>query len=120
MSEQVTLELPSELARNAREVAERTHRSVEDVLLEWLGRAATEIPVEELADEQVLAIADIQLSDEQQVELSNLLARQREGTLDDPSHARLDELMSVYRRGMVRKAQALQVAVTRGLRPALT
>lgn len=120
MSEQVTLDLPNELARNAREVAERTHRRVEDVLLEWLGRAAKEIPVEELPDEQVLVLADTQLSNEQQIELSNLLTHQREGALDDSGRARLDALMSVYRRGMVRKAQALQVAVSRGLRPALT
>jgi hypothetical protein len=32
---------------------------------------------------------------------------------------RLDELMQVYRHGWVRKAQALQVAVQRGLRPPL-
>lgn len=34
--------------------------------------------------------------------------------------ARLDELMHLYRRGLVRKAQALKVAVERGLRPPLS
>src|SRR5689334_9961822 len=82
MSERVTLELPNELARNAREVAEQTHRRVEDVLLEWLGRVSTEIPIDQLSDDQILALADAQSNDEQQAELSDLLARQREGMLD--------------------------------------
>lgn len=117
MSESVTIELPNELARQARTVAAQTHRRVEDVLLEWLGRGATEEPAELLPDDQVLALAAMQMSDEQQSELSDLLARQREGTLDTASRARLDELMTLYRREMVRKAQALKVAVERGLLP---
>lgn len=120
MGEKVTLELPNDLARNAHEIAARTHRRVEDVLIEWLGHAATEIPLEQLPDDQILALADVQLDDEQQAELSDLLAHQREGALDSPGRARLEELMGIYRRGMVRKAQALQVAVARGLRPPLT
>lgn len=120
MGERVTLDLPNELAQNAREVAERTHRRLEDVLLEWLDRASSETPVEELPDDQLLVLADMQLGNEQQAELSDLLARQREGTLDVLGRARLDELMGIYRRGMIRKAQALQVAVARGLHPALS
>jgi hypothetical protein len=43
----------------------------------------------------------------------------REGQLDDQEANQLDELMQVYRSGLVRKARALKVAVERGLRPAL-
>ncbi len=46
MGEIVLLELPESLARSARAVAQQTQRSVESVLLEWLDRAATELPVE--------------------------------------------------------------------------
>jgi len=115
MSEVVTLELPDVVAQNARAIAEQTHRRVEDVLIEWLDRVAGDVPVEQLSDEQVLALRDLQMNDDQQVELSELLARQREGILNSHDRARLDELMSIYRRGMVRKARALQVAVARGL-----
>jgi hypothetical protein len=48
------------------------------------------------------------------------LARQREGTLNDTERHQLDHLMDVYRRGMVRKAQALKVAVDRGLQQPLS
>ena len=103
----------------ARALALRTHRTVEDVLLDWLDRAATELPIEELPDDQVLALRDMQMSDDQQEELSELLARSREGTLGDHDRGRLDELMGAYRRGMVKKARALKIAVERGLQPPL-
>ena len=120
MSETVTLELPEPLAQSARAVAARTSRRVEEVLVEWLDRAAADLPVELLPDDQVLALRDVQLGDEQQAELSALLAGQREHRLDEAQRARLDALMAVYRQGMVRKAQALKVAVDRGLQPPLS
>jgi SRSO17 transposase len=57
------------------------------------------------------------MPDAQQRELSDLLARQREGQLADTERPRLDALLDAYRRGMVRKARALKVAVERGLQP---
>jgi hypothetical protein len=62
----------------------------------------------------------MQMSDAEQAELSELLARQREGALSDDERGRLDALMRSYRQGMVRKAQALKVAVERGLQPPLS
>jgi hypothetical protein len=40
--------------------------------------------------------------------------------LADDERGRLDALMQTYRHGMVRKAQALKVAVARGLQPPLS
>jgi hypothetical protein len=120
MSETVTLEIPDVLAQNARDIAAQTHRRVEDVLVEWLARAATDLPVEQLPDDQVLALRDMDMDDAQQAELSELLARQREGVLTETERAQLDNLMRIYRNGMVRKAQALKVAVDRGLQPPLS
>lgn len=120
MSEIVTLELPDVLVQSARSVATQTHRRVEDVLLEWLDRAATEVPVESLPDDQVLILSDMQMTETQQTELSELLAQQREGNLDHDRRMRLDALMAIYRRGLVRKARAINTAIARGLRPPLS
>jgi hypothetical protein len=120
MSEVVTLRIPDRLARDARAIATSTHRQMEDVLLEWMDRAAANPPVESLPDDQVLALCQLQLNLAQQSELSDLLARNREGNLNAADRTRLDELLNEYRRGMVRKAQALKVAVERGLRPPLS
>lgn len=119
MGQTITLDLPPDVARRAAAVARQTNRQVEDVLLEWLGRAATDVPIESLPDDQVLALCALEMNQSDQDELSALLARQREGTLDDATRRRLDELMKNYRRGMVQKAEALKVAVERGLRPLL-
>jgi hypothetical protein len=120
MSITVTIELPEELAQRARAVAAKTRRSFEDVLVEWIDRAGGEPPVESLPDEDVLALCDSQMEAGQQEELSELLSCNREGVLGDKERERLDELMRVYRRGLVRKAQALKTAVERGLRPRLS
>lgn len=119
MGQTITLDLPPDVAQRAAAVARQTHRQVEDVLLEWLGRAATDVPIESLPDDQVLELCALEMSQSEQAELSTLLARQREDTLDDAARRRLDELMASYRRGMVQKAQALKVAVERGLHPPL-
>ena len=89
------------------------------VLAEWLERVITEMPVETLSDEEILALADLQLTAEQQEALSDLLIRNRESALNAEGRRRLDELMSLYEQGLLRKAQALRVAVQRGLREPL-
>jgi hypothetical protein len=119
MSEPFLLEIPEAIVRQAQAIAEHSGRSLTDVLTEWLIQRADEPPVEMLPDEQVLALSEGYLPEEQQAELSELLALNREGQLDETTRHRLDELMALYRRGLVRKAQAMRVAVERGLRPRL-
>ncbi len=115
----ITLNIPEATVRQAEVIAATTQRRVEDVLADWLDRAANEIPVDQLPDAEVRQLAAMQLSAAQQDELSDLLDRQRENTLDDAQRARLDALMQIYRRGLVRKAEAVKVAVERGLMQSL-
>jgi len=75
--------------------------------------------VEELSDTEVLALAELRLTPTQEATLSELLTRNREGTLDAEGRRELDELMRLYEHGLLRKAQALRVAVQRGLREPL-
>ena len=62
----------------------------------------------------------MQMADEDQNELGHRLARNREGQLYNTDRPKLEALMQMYRRGLVRKAQAWKVAVAHGLRTALT
>jgi hypothetical protein len=116
MSDKVTIELPDELARRARAMAAAGHRRLEDAVVEWIRRAVSEPEVEALPDNEVLRLCDATLEPADQDELSGLLADSREGRLDAAGHARLDDLMALYRRGLVLKARAWREAVTRGLR----
>ena len=119
MSVTIVLNIPEETAQQAQVVAATTKRRVEDVLTEWLNRSAAEIPVEELPDNEVRQLAAMMMPDDQQEELSDLLYDQREGLITETGRVRLDELMDVYRHGLVRKAEAIQEAVQRGLMPPL-
>src|SRR5438132_5208848 len=114
MTERVTLEVPEELAQRARAVAAQTRRRFEEVLVDWIDRAGAEPTIESLADAELLVLCDQQLDSRQQEELSDLLAGNREGLLQEAQRDRLDELMRIYRRGLVRKARALDAAVARG------
>jgi len=114
------LELPEELAVRARALATQAHRRLEDLVVEWIGRAvASPPPVDSLPDEELLAVCNLQLENGDQEALSDLLARNADGLLPASEQGRLDALMEVYRHGLVRKAQALKSAVARGLIPPL-
>jgi hypothetical protein len=119
MSETVTLELDETLLQSARMLAAKSNRRVEDVLVEWIDRAASEVPVELLPDDQILLLCSQNMGQEEQATLSELLDRQREGMLTPAERQALDAVMGTYRRGLVRKAQAMKVAVERGLRLSL-
>ena len=120
MAELVTLELSETLVQQAKKIAALTHRQLEDLLVEWIDRAITDLPVESLPDEQVLVLCDLQMETEEQAVFSDLLSRNAEGELDDAEVSQLDELMKVYRRGLLCKARAWKVAVERGLKSALS
>lgn len=120
MSELLNLELPDDLARRARALAAASHKPFEDAVVDWIGRAVAEFDVESLPDAELLALADSTWDDALQSDLSDLLARNRDGDLNDPDRVRLDRLMAEYRQGLVRKARALREAVSRGLRPSLS
>ena len=119
MSETVTVEIPCELAQQARALALASNRRLEDAVVEWIGRVVADPPVESLPDGELLALCDATLDAARQEEFSALLADLREDSLATSQRARLEELMAGYRRGLVLKARALSAAVARGLRPRL-
>jgi hypothetical protein len=86
MSEQITVEVSEQVTRSAAQVAARHQRRVEDVLADWLDWAATELPVDDLPDSEVLALTEVQLAPQDQAELSELLAQNREGMLEARDH----------------------------------
>lgn len=62
---------------------------------------------------------ELWLTDEQDASLSELLERNREGTLDSTGQRELDEMTRLYEWGLLRKSKAFKVAVQRGLREPL-
>ncbi|MEQ8674150.1 MAG: hypothetical protein RLP44_08985 [Aggregatilineales bacterium] len=114
-NKRVTIELKHEIVERAHVVAQNTQRPVEDVLAGWLDNYINELPVENLNDEELIQLCQFKMNLFQQQELSLLLHYHRERPLTREESERLDTLLQMHRRGLVRKARALQVAAARGL-----
>jgi hypothetical protein len=115
MNRRVTLDLPDELFTKVLRVAGISQRELEDVLLEWIDRYADDLPVEELPDDEVMALCHYEMNMIHQQELRNLLYHHQEDQLSAEQSVRLDDLLNSYRRSIVRKARAVEVASSRGL-----
>lgn len=119
MSDQkITLALGRDVLTRAQATARRNGCALEDVLAEWLDRYANELPVDSLTDDEVLHLCDLEMNLLERQELSVLLAHHRVRDLADDERRRLNDLIHLHRRVLVRKAQAIQVAFLRGLRDA--
>lgn len=124
MSTQITLTLPDTVYGRAESLAYMTGQSVADVLVTTITLSLPELSTEDennssvevLSDAEVLSLADAQMEPDKAQQLSKLLDRQQAGVLSEAERARLHNLMHHYNTGLLRKAQALQEAVRRGLR----
>ncbi|MDM8527975.1 hypothetical protein QUF58_07140 [Anaerolineales bacterium HSG24] len=135
MMSTLTIELPQRLATELDNRQVSTHNLqtfVVEAVKQWLETGAIsptqleiflhplfkddEAAIGALPDQQLLALCDLQWSASQQAILSDLLTRQREGQLEDEGLKHLDRLMARYDRDLLHKAQAISVAVKRGLR----
>ncbi len=119
MSQQFTLKVSDRVVNNAQYAAAHGSRDIEEILSSWLEKLAGELPVDELPDDEVLKLTRLRLSGEQEKKMNELLLLNQENALSDQKGRELDELMRIYERGLLRKAQALRVAVQRGLREPL-
>jgi hypothetical protein len=120
MAQSISLDIPDSIVQQAQQLASQNHQRLEDILLEWLTHSFTEHPVETLPDSQILALCNMQLDEQQQETLNVLIDKQREDELTPSEEQELQFLMGLYRRGLIRKAKALKVAVERGLMPPLS
>ena len=112
----ITLELPDELAEQAKAAAAAKGCRIEDALIDWLRRAA-ELDLDALEDSSLLELCGPQMPESEQRELSDLLASHRERELDGPARDRLAALLDRYRRDLGTMARAMTEAKKRNLRP---
>ena len=112
---QITIKLSRDIIIKAHRIAEQRGDRIEDILAEWLDSYVHDLPVEKLTDEEIIALSRFRMDLLQHQELSNLLYIHRERPLEVEESARLDKLLQLHRRHLVRKAQALEIAAKRGL-----
>jgi hypothetical protein len=127
MSTQVMVTLADETYQRADCFARLAGRQISDILSEAISLSLAPLgplvhpprPVSALADSEVLALTELQMEPEQDRRLSELLHRQQAGEVGAGERRELNALMQVYQEGLLRKAQALNEAVGRGLRAPL-
>jgi hypothetical protein len=127
MSTQVVVTLPDEVYRRAERLARLMSRDVADVLADTIAlslppadeRSGGPGAVAELPAHEVLELAETQMEPSQDRRLSALLDKQQSGDLTESERSELSALMQIYQERLLRKAQALNEAVRRGLRPPL-
>jgi hypothetical protein len=123
MSTQITITLPDEIYQRAERFARLANRDLASVVADTIKlsippispEAAALEPVSVLSNEQVLALTQLQMEQEQDARLSDLLDRQQSGILTEIEGIELQTLMQIYQEGLLRKATALSEAVKRGL-----
>ena len=132
MSTSITINLPDSVYRRAAHLAQLMSRDLADVLVEAISLSLSpthsidehldlgeETPVAELDDESVKALTELQMETNSDQRLSELLSRQQAGILTETERPELWTLMQIYQFLLLRKAQALREAVSRGLQPPL-
>jgi len=119
---QLTFQLSDEIVQQVRARAASEGMAVEEFLADLVKRDVARDPDEELrrmatlSDEDVLALADLQLSPEEDQRLTELLERNGEGQLEASEQQELEHLVRLSTEGMLKKSLGWAEAVRRKLR----
>jgi hypothetical protein len=73
-----------------------------------------------LNDREVISLTELQMEPTQDQRLSQLLQTQQKRVMTTAEQSELEMLMEIYQAGLLRKAQALNESVKRGLRQPLS
>lgn len=120
MNQQITLTVSDNVWLYAKAVAAQKKQRIEEVLSDWLEKVSSEIDVEKLSDAEVIALAELKMPVEQQKLLDEFQEKNGEGALTNDEKRRFDALMEIYEDALLKKSQALRVAVERGLIPPIS
>lgn len=118
---EVTISLPEKVFANLSSVANKSHRRIDEVIIERIERDFA-IDADELAkqiavcsNQEVLELSQIEMPKEKDERLSYLLDKQTEENLSDDEQKELWQLMDLNRLTTLKKAYALREISQRGL-----
>lgn len=118
---EISVKLPDELYRGISNLAKTKKTSVSRIIKNAVKKSVAEEtetlerPLSDCSDEEVLALANMRMSEAENRRMSELLDRQREETITPLERNELDTLFRVFQFGNLRKAQGIYEAVQRGL-----
>ncbi|MGI8640925.1 MAG: hypothetical protein ACR2MG_13395 [Pyrinomonadaceae bacterium] len=116
---EVTLNLPDNIYRNFASLAKRKSRQVNEIIVEKiLSEYVPDNHLENLetwSDEDILALANLELPKAQSDRMSKLLDLQQRGTITSAEKRELEVYTELYQIATLHKAQGCLEAVNRGL-----
>ena len=127
MATEITLSIPDDTYRRAERLAGLIGKNVSDILTDTLSISLPQMSstldenriVSELPDPEVIALSESQIDPVSSMRFSELLEKQQSTQINPDEAAELLAFMQVYQDGLLRKAQALNESVKRGLRGSL-
>lgn len=118
---EVTISLPDKVFANVANLASKTHRRVDEIIVEKIEREFS-LDVEDLekqiavcSDREVVELSNLQMPEKQDRRLSFLLQKQGEKDLAKSERKELWKLMEMNRLTTLKKAFALRELSRRGL-----
>ncbi len=116
---EITLNLPEKIYRNVSTVAKKSKREVVDLIVdvveEKYASATFESSLKDFSDEEVLAMANLQMPKKQSERHSELLYKNQAGTLTPEEKRELDFFQQIYGVALARKTDGIFEAIERGL-----
>ncbi len=115
----VTLELPDEVYQQAQHVAQATHRSVEEIVSDWIRPPVPkQLPeLDHLSDGELLQAAREMVPAEHAKRLQELLTAQRQRSLSDDEQREALALVEQEDFLTLKKAKAFYLLKQRGVQP---
>ena len=116
---EITLNLPEKIYQDISIVAKKSKRQVIDLIVdvveEKYSNQALERPLANLSDEDVLALANLQMPKKQSQRHSELLFKNQAGTLKPVEKQELEFFQQVYGITLSRKTDGIYEAIQRNL-----
>lgn len=116
---EITLNLPEKVYQEVSTVAKKSKRKVVDLIVDVIeekySSEHSERPLMNLSDEEVLALANLQMPKKQSDRHSRLLYKNQAGTLKSEEKKELDFFQQVYGVALMRKTEGVYEAVQRDL-----
>jgi hypothetical protein len=118
---EITINLPEKVFINLSNAADRSHRRIDEVIVEKIERdfaidaADLEKQIAVCSDEEIFELVKIKMLPEQDERLSHLLSKQNEKDLSTDEQKEMWQLMEINRLITLKKALALREASRRGL-----
>ncbi len=116
---EITLNLPENVYRDVSTIAKKSKRKVIDLIIDVIeekySNQAFERVLVNLSDEEILALANLQIPEKQSERHSELLYKNQDGTLTSEEKRELDFFQQVYGVALSRKTDGIYEALQRNL-----